>query len=574
MTLAGVAALLAVAPAASAADLTELAAERSASHSLGAASAAPGKIRLPLPAPLHRPAVVARAKAQLAAEDGRARMLVGLDRHEDLADVAALLESLGSDVRPLTSIGALAFTADSASAAVARLSSDPRIAFVERNRRHQIAADPATDNVDPDTGIPYDWAFERVRAAQALAAVGGGSTRPIAVIDTGGDMGHPDLAQNLSGSRDVRTGRSSVRDTVGHGTFVAGGIGMVHDNGIGGKGVAGRTPIRVVKADHPYGGFATEDIVAAIEYSIRARARVINMSLGGDSLTETEARALDLAFFEDVLPVAAAGNAAQDGNPVHYPAALVGGEEGFPGIGLAVAATGPDDRWSNFSSHGYYVSVAAPGGELDGRCWHGPFSTTPRNLTEIWDDPRDECLRTFVDETGSWAYGAGTSFAAPIAAGISALAWEAEPRLQSEQVAEVIMRSARQTQGEPGTWNEFTGRGIVDGEAAVALARIYDIAEPTGMVARQKRSGRTKLRVTAVGAVDATEEGDELAGGVRHLLLRSINGREPTVVANEGPEGVKKTFRLRRGSRYRFIAGACDANGNCAIQRLKAIKGR
>lgn len=555
------------APAAQSDDMLRRAAERDARQSLTGARA--GDVRLPL---VGRADAGSRVAAGLAGQERGGSLLVGLKSHGDLDALTSVVEGLGSDVRPLGSIGVISFTADSVADAVEQLRADERVAYVERNRRSRPLADPFTDQVDPETGIPFDWAFERVRAPQALAAVGGRSERMIAIVDTGGDVGHPDLAANIAAGRDVVEGTKDVTDTVGHGTFVAGTIGMVHDNDIGGRGVGGATPLLIVKTDDFTGQFAVDDIVTAIEYSIRRGARIINMSLGGDSLSQSESRALDLAFFEDVLPVAAAGNEAQDGNPIGYPAAAVGGEEGTPGTGLAVGATKPDDTPADFSSHGFYVSVAAPGEGQSGLCPHGVLSTIPRNPTDDWDHP-ESCSKVFGGQfEPRWSYGPGTSFAAPIASGISALTWQAEPRLQSQQVGEVVMRSARQSLGEPGTWNEYTGRGIVDGEASTALARVYDVVTPGGMKVKQSRKGRTKVLVTASGAVDRTDEGDELAGDVTHFILRSINGGDADVVATGNASKVSRTFTLGKGRRYQFIGAACDANGNCAIKRLSSVR--
>ena len=575
---AALAAALTLAPAGTAGadtDLTRRAAERDATQALVGASRSQRRPKLPLAARLN-PRNVPTIQARVRQDEGSARLLVGVRRHADVPAVREVLEAEGADVRELGSIGVLVFTADSAAGAAARLSADPRVAFVERSRRHRVAGDPATDTIDPETGIPFDWAFERVRAPQALAAVGGGSDRTVAVLDTGVDVGHPDLATNIVGRYNARTGTTRVGDTVGHGTFVAGTIAMVHDNEIGGRGVAGRTPILALKADNPDGYFDTEDLVAAIEFTVASGARVLNMSLGGEGLTRSETRALDLAFLEDVLPVAAAGNSGEEGSPTHYPAATVGGEQGVSGIGLAVGATGPDDKPSPFSTRGPYVSVAAPGGGATNTCRHGVYSTIPRSLSG-YDDPRDECLRVFTDPaggSGAWTYSEGTSFAAPIASGIAALAWQAEPRLQSQQVAEVLMRSARQTVGAPGTWNEATGTGIVDGEAAVKLARVFDVLEPAGMTARQTRKSRNRMLVIAGGGVDRTDEGDELAGDVTHFILRSIDGRDADVVATGDANRVARTFSLTKGRRYRFIGAACDGNGNCAIRRLSTVKAR
>jgi subtilisin family serine protease len=388
-------------------------------------------------------------------------------------------------------------------------------------------------------------------------------------------VNHTDLRPKIFATLNTFTGGSNVTDRVGHGTFVTGLIAMVDGNGIGGKGVAGNTPVAGVLASTSEGLFPVETVLAGLEASIRSRVSVVNLSLGGDTFTESEARAFELAFFEDVLPVAAAGNTAGQGNPVVFPAALLGGENGDPGIGLAVGATKPDDSWAEFSSHGFWVSVAAPGQGQSGLCPHGVFSTIPGNQTLDWDGPNN-CNQLFRDRDDSrYAYGPGTSFSAPIGAGISAVAWQAEPKLESQQVAEVIMRSARQTRGPAGSWNEFTGRGVVDGEAAVALARVYDVVAPGGLRAKQTRRGN-RLRVSARGAVDRTDPGDELAGAVQHVLLVSVNRGSARVLKASPPDGspASRKVRLRRRVRYRFFGAACDANGNCAIKRLRQVRGR
>ena len=207
---------------------------------------------------------------------------------------------------------------------------------------------------------------------------------------------------------------------------------------------------------------------------------MINLSLAGQGFTQTQARAFEAAFFNDVLPVAAAGNNAENGNPVEFPAAAIGGRQGGRGIGLSVAATKPDGGVASFSNHNDFVSLAAPGAS-GGSCEFGVFSTLPANTDTEWDKP-DSCSRVFTDGSARYAYGEGTSFASPIIAGLAALAWQAERRLASEQVAEVMVRSATGS-----GWNEFTGAGVVDGKTAVDIAATYDVVNP-------RARGRTRRR--------------------------------------------------------------------------------
>ena len=167
-------------------------------------------------------------------------MLIGARAHRDTAALAATLRRLGAKPEVFEAIGVVAASVPSGPALVARLRNDPRVDYIERDRELRVAADPF-DVVDPQTGVKFTWAYDGVRAAEALAAAGGGSGRTIAVIDTGLDVTHPEFAGRVERTFDVASGGADVTDFVGHGTFVTGLIAAVDGNGIGGKGVAGAT---------------------------------------------------------------------------------------------------------------------------------------------------------------------------------------------------------------------------------------------------------------------------------------------------------------------------------------------
>jgi subtilisin family serine protease len=353
-----------------------------------------------------------------------------------------------------------------------------------------------------------------------------------------------------------------VSDAVGHGTFVSGLIAAVDGNGIGGKGVAGNTRLVAVRASRD-GSFTVGDLIRGIEFSIRAGADVLNMSLAGRGFSRSQARALEAAFFNDVLPVAASGNNGQAGNPLEFPAAALGGRRGETGIGLSVAATRPNGAVAPFSTHNQFVSIAAPGAGPGG-CEFGVLSTLPAQNRTVWDDPLS-CSLVFPRPEASYGYAEGTSFSAPIVSGIAALVWQVEPRLASEQVAEVLTRSARQTVADG--WNEFSGAGVVDGAAAAALARRYDVTAPLAR-GRARRAGAT-VQVRLRRSTDSTEQGRELAGGVRYGLVVSRDGGESFDVLARGRRNpVSRNVRLRGARANVLVATVCDRNGNCGIRRL------
>jgi subtilisin family serine protease len=552
-------------PARAAGDLPERQPLRAAlNHDAGAASARQVG-RLPLPEPgAGRPAMASARSdlARIARGHGPQRVLIGVTRHSALPAVKRTLERLGAEPEAFDAIGVLAATVPSGAALVRALDGDPRVAYVERDSELRIAADPL-DAVDPRTRIKYTWFYDHIRAGSALAAAGGGSSRSIAVIDTGLDIAHPEYAGRITHTLDTQTGDADVFDSVGHGTFVTGLIAGIDGNGIGGKGVAGNTQVLAIRASLT-GRFTQPDLLRAIDFAIRRGADVLNMSLAGDSLGASVTRALANAFFSDVLPIAASGNTGRFGNRPQYPAALIGGRRGRPGIGLSVAATRPNGSVPRFSTHNRFVSLAAPGAGRRG-CAHGLLSTLPANRASDWDDRR-ACARRVRDPSGArFAYGEGTSFAAALVSGIAALVWQVEPRLASEQVAEVLTRSARQTRGRG--WNPFSGAGVVDGRAAAALARVYDITAPRVRARAARRGATVHVRLRPVR--DRTEAGRELAGRVTYSLLVSRDGGDDfDIVVNRSRRPFRRAVPLRGERPNLILASVCDGNGNCGIRRL------
>ena len=526
----------------------------------GARAASGGALELPL----ESAAGASSDLSSIATSRGPVHVLVGARSRRALPALAASLRRLGARPRVLRLTGVVAATVPSGAALARALGADPRVAYVERDREVRVAADPfdSVDATPGGSGIKYTWAYDEVGAAAALAAAGGGSRHRIAVVDTGVDVAQPELAGRIAGTYDVVSKGSSVVDRVGHGTFVAGLIGALDGNGIGGKGVAGNTRIMVVRASRSE-STTVGRIARAIEVAVRRGARIINMSLSGPSFSVSQLRALQLAFYNDVLPVAAAGNNGLNGNPLEFPAAALGGRRGKRGIGLSVTATRPGGHTTDFSTHNAYVSLAAPGAGATG-CELGVFSILPANQTSDWDNPLS-CSRVFSQNGVRFAYGEGTSFAAPLASGIAALVWEVQPRLSSEQVAHVLTRSARQTVGRG--WNQRTGAGIVDGGAATALARVYDVTPPPKRGRASRRDG-THVAVRIARARDRTRGDHELANHLTYAILVSRDGGGSFRVALRRRSPFRHVVSLK-GSRVNSLATAvCDRNGNCAIKRL------
>jgi hypothetical protein len=309
-------------------------------------------------------------------------------------------------------------------------------------------------------GVPggaYQWQFSVTHADRVpVGALQDASSTKIAVVDSGFDLTAPDLAVKHPLTYNAMDGTGNVRDTLGHGTFVASLAAGSSTNGEGIAGMAGDAPLIGIKAGAE--GFLSDfDIAAAITFAADGGARVINLSLGGRRPSATELRAIRYAAVKDVLLVAAAGNDFEHGNPVEYPAAFLQpvGSNGQGGIGLVVGASTISGTRASFSNTGSYVSLAAPGENV--------FGAISRDSSPK-DFPR---VRLPGSSSGLYGYNSGTSFSAPQVAGAAALVWGANGLLSARQVADILKTTA----SGHGAWNPELGYGIIDVAAAVALAK-------------------------------------------------------------------------------------------------------
>jgi hypothetical protein len=274
------------------------------------------------------------------------------------------------------------------------------------------------------------------------------AVRPlVAVLDTGVDPRTPDLRGrlDLARARSFAPGTGgALVDREGHGTHVAGIIAAVSDNGVGVSGVAAARILPVKIADQA-GNATTSSLVRGIRYAIARRARIVNVSFGGDGRSALEQAAIDDAVRAGALVVAAAGNSGRLGSPREYPGA-------YRHV-LAVGAVDGSGRPLPTSTRGPQVALAAPGLEV--------LSTAPSRS----------------GGAPGYAVRSGTSMAAAVVSGVAARIWAARPRLRASQVAALLTGSARDV-GAPG-WDVETGAGVVDLAAALGRpAPPADTAEP------------------------------------------------------------------------------------------------
>ena len=296
------------------------------------------------------------------------------------------------------------------------------------------AAPAASDDAGPNDPLySQQWGLARVRASEAWAtATGNGVT--IAIVDSGVDLTHPDLAANVDMGRDAdfvdgKADTDGALDTTGHGTHVAGIAAAVTNNGVGVAGVAPRAdilPIRVLGPDDN----RTARIAAGIRYAADQGARVVNLSLSYsppghiDTITGSMRpvhEAIAYALSKGAVVVASAGN---DSLPLCAEPAAINGV-------LCVGAVDRSDRpayYSNFESRRSKRYLVAPGGDQSISCANDVLSTYLRGIERVCSS---------VDGYESYA---GTSMAAGFVSGTAALL--AEEGLKNTAIVDCILANA------------------------------------------------------------------------------------------------------------------------------------
>ena len=391
--------------------------------------------------------------------------------------------------------------------------------YAEPNRLGRRAQAPAPDPLSPFAG----WR-EFVVAGQVPPPVT--PTSPlIGIVDTQIDIGHPEIA----GSNIVTASGAAVRDF--HGTATS-TVAAAPANGVGMLGIW--PGARALDATVPDGlSISCADSTRAIGQAIRAGADVINMSYGSPTKCVAEEQQLLRAVRAGAVPVAAAGNDFERGNPLEYPASLA--------HVITVGAVGPDDKPTGFSNESGAVDLSAPG--------IGILTAVPGDFDP--DATKDGF--SFVD---------GTSFASPMVA--AAVAWvrAARPELTPFQAAQVVRLGARDV-GEPG-YEDGTGFGVLHMPGALTHEPpADDPLEPNddiryvdgrafGKPARPLYKGRAK---TIAAVADFTEDPVDVyrvkvaAGSRVRLALFPTAGDPDLFVFDSAARSVDESRSLRSSSR-------------------------
>lgn len=352
-------------------------------------------------------------------------------------------------------------TARDLDAVLAAYRAFPEVAAVQPNVLHRPVAIP------DDVKWPQQWGTAKVGAPGAWDVYAGRADALVAIIDTGVDVDHPDLAAHYAGGWDTYANDADPDDLDGHGTHCAGIAAAQTDNGLGIAGAAYGCRFIAYRVGNTT--FATSAIVPAIDAAVAQGALVLSMSWGSSYADPAIAAALEAAAAAGCVLVAAAGN---DGTtqPFH-PAAL-------PSV-IGVAASKFDDGRAWFSNHGDWVDLAAPGQTI--------YSTYAG---------------------GGYAYLSGTSMACPLVAGIALHLYAALGVPRSTAAAVAVRDALLQSALPVGAWVQA---GRVD--HAAALDRLVPPALPAA-------SAVAPSAVRSLGDVDVVVTGT----GLLHVDTVTLGG--------------------------------------------------
>lgn len=286
--------------------------------------------------------------------------------------------------------------------------------------------------VPPEEVVPNDpwyideWHLKKIKAPNAWSYSTGSNNIIIAILDTGVESFHPDLASKLVPGWNAYDNNDNTSDVIGHGTAVAGVASAGTNNFNGVASISWNSMIMPVRISDPQGYASYSTAAKGLIWAADHGARVANISYQmSDSLTIADAA----KYFQDkggVVTISAGNNktfiSAND-NPYV----------------LTVTATDSNDLLASFTNTGNNVDIAAPGSII---------YTTATN--------------------GTYKAFSGTSFSAPIVAGVAALVFSINPNLSGLEVQEILKSSADDI--GPIGWDTGYGWGRINAEKAIMMA--------------------------------------------------------------------------------------------------------
>ena len=358
------------------------------------------------------------ASAQPASPPATSSLIVKLVGGLSVDEQAAVIERNGGTEKsqvPALRLHVIELPTDQLEVTLNSYRADPQVVRAEVNKARKSEAVPSDPLYSQQWSLPkISWDLVFGNASPSASVI-------VAVLDTGIDATHPDLAGGVVPGTSVLDGSNGMSDPSGHGTRVAGIVAArtstTTPEGIAGIAYAGvqLMPVTVLNAQ---GLGQDSDVIAGVIWAADHDADVILMAFSNPDYSESLQEAIDYAWSKDAILVAAVGN---DGvSAPSFPA----GDRGV----IGVAATDSDDQLASFSNSGPAVFLAAPGTNI---------------LT--------------TDLAGTYSSMTGTSSSAAIVAGAAAQLWALDPTLTNGIIVGRLARSA-----DPAGTQDQTGNGRIN----------------------------------------------------------------------------------------------------------------
>ena len=428
------------------------------------------------------------------------------------ADPANSLPPVGADFR-IKLEEPVAFSEDEeSSAGFSGIMSAQKNAFDARgwsywkNRFNDPALNPSYCADDPVDKVKnknmYQWMHDAIGSYAAWGVTKGEGVR-VAVIDSGVYKDHPDLKNRVQ--EVVETVSPNWTDYLGHGTHCAGIIASEGNNGVGGVGVAPEAKIIGIPV---FSGLMADNayISRAVDYVTNKGnplADVINMSLGGPNYDPIMEKAIADAHAAGITVCVSMGNEYADN--VSYPA-------GYDNV-IAVAAVDESLQKSDFSTHGKWADIAAPGTQIYST-WNGRFDDRDEKGQGSYNIDKD------YDYWSSWD---GTSMACPVVAGVCALyisaAKKAGKTPTPDEVEEALKKSATKLSSP-----YKIGAGLVN---AAGMLKTLEETEAPKITLPAALTSDSKISFSDEGACGGTQG-----------FIYTLNGKKPSAKEGEVKEGI------------------------------------
>mgnify|MGYP000421619878 CR=1 FL=1 len=470
--------------------------------------------------------------------------------------------------------------------AIKMLKDDPSVEYAEPNFIYRSAILPS------DTLFTNQWHLKKIKATDAWDKARESTDVVIAIIDSGVNVNHPDLRENIwlnrreiannkidddgNGYADDIQGWDFVNDVsdpgpkfedgfteegVNHGTLVAGVAGAAGNNASGISGITWKVQIMPLKVLDDKGEGNTSDVIEAMDYAIHNGADVINFSFVGFGYSISMEKAIKRAYDAGIIVVSAAGNEQENGDGYFldekpmYPVCHDGpnGENWV----IGVAATDSLDQKAKFSSYGFKcIDIAAPGVSI--------FSTVVYNPSQSIGN---QAFNKYYD-----GYYSGTSMAAPMVSGAVALIKGANPGLTRKEAVEVLLNGSDNIyRVNPGLLGQIgRGRLNINNSLELALSKLANI--DSRMILTPKSGALSEISFASINGPEAATGtppayGPDFFAGVE-IAAGDIDGDgKDEIITGPGPGGGPhiKIFNDNFALKGQFFAYAPSFRGGVMV---------